>query len=495
MKRLLTVLCLVMCLAVMVCLASCQGDVNEPDETKADETKTQETEAETTVEDKKPEPATAMELWELVDKKMESANSYECDGTLDMIFYMNGFKFESKATAVQVMIGDEEKEDYYSYEFTKSEMSCDELSMKQTINAIQAYNEGYAFYSKLTDGNGNSFCSKMTPVEFEEHFSSSVSEDFEYGDCTKAEYKKNDDGTWTLSFSGYTKKAVGVFLKDIGMEDGELGADILDMNITMTANSDFYAIEIILEFVFDVEETDTAIPVLKQVQKYNNFDAATKITDTIKKDEYTEVADLRVIQNVEDALNDFAAAAEGSFTLDVKQEMKDSADSVVINEKDTVSFGKKNGGYFYVADCILSGQNVSITYKSGVQTITIGEETQNLPQTEEEAKDYVAGVLNSAAYSVDLISGMEKVKDGVYKLAVSEPDTEKYEAYLANYGITLKSATQEIVVTFDGDTLKSMESEVKILAEYTENGVTEGVDMNVYTLLTLNTQANPEQNF
>ena len=51
------------------------------------------------------------------------------------------------------------------------------------------------------------------------------------------------------------------------------------------------------------------------------------------------------------------------------------------------------------------------------------------------------------------------------------------------------------MVTFDGDTLKSMESEVKILAEYTENGVTEGVDMNVYTLLTLNTQANPEQNF
>ena len=202
MKRLLTVMCFVLCLAMMVCLASCQSEEPNDENNKVDETKTEETKAEETKEEtKKPEPATAMELWELVDKKMESVASYECDVTMEMIFYSGGFKFESNGTAMYVAIGDEEKNDYYYYEFMDSDLSCSELSMESKMSTIQAYNEGYAFYSKLTDGEGYSFCSKLTPKEFAEHFNNGVTEDFDYGDCTKAEFKKNDDGTVDADFS------------------------------------------------------------------------------------------------------------------------------------------------------------------------------------------------------------------------------------------------------------------------------------------------------
>lgn len=500
MKNLLKVLCLVLCFVMLMALAACTGgssnDGNKTDETKSEETKLEETKAEEPKEeDKKPEPATAMELWNLVDKKMEEVGSYEGDGTMEMVIYTGGYKLETNANVVIVQIGKEEDDNYYFYEFTKAEMSCAELSMKSVMNTIKAYNEGYVYTSEITDGEGNSFCSKMTGVEFSEYFGGSITDDFDFGDCTKAEFTKNDDGTWTLSFSGYTKKAVGIFLDDMDMDDGEMGADVLDMKIIMTANADFYATELVLEFVFDVEETDTAIPVLKQVIKYKNFDAATKITDGIKKDEYVEVPDVRVLSKVEDALDELAAMAEGSFTLDVKQELKDRFDTVTYIEKDTISFGKINGGYYYIADCVANGENMSVTYRNGVQTITYGGETQNFSQSEEDARAYVEGVMNSADYLSSGVSNIEKVSDGVYKLTVGAPSTTAYEEYLAAYGITFKSATQEIIVTFEGDELKSMESEVKVLAEYTLEGAIEGVDMSVYTLLTINKVNKTEQNF
>lgn len=490
MKKVLMFLCVLMCAVMMITLSACQ---NEPAENPTgDNVKETEKQPEETKDEEKPaEPTSADELWALVDGNMENADSYEANITMDMVMYMGGFKIDSKATGFEIF---SEGDDYYYYRFLTTDMECDELSLEETQKELVAFNEGTAFISKIAGDKAQNLCSKMTADEFKEYEDGSIDQEFIAKDYTESEFLKNDDGTWSLSFSGYTKKAINGFLKDMGIESDILGADIVDVKISLIADSDYYAKELTLEYIFDVEETDTAVPMLKETMMYSKFNAAERTTTGIELDEYTEVADIRVLKDVEEQIDEFCNLPEAAFTFDMKQESKLDGQTVsTITEKDNISFGKKNGSYVYVADIIYNGQKMNVSYRNGVQTIEINGESQNVPQSEEEAFDYILGVVNSANYDADSISNIVKMSEGVYKLTVEEPDLSAYEAALTGEGMTFKSGTQEIIVTFADGKLKKLESEVNVVAEYSENGNTAGVDMNVLATVTFNTAENGTQ--
>ena len=161
MKKLLTLISVLLCFTLMFALASCKSEKNDKTNENVKETEN-ETSEETKGEEKPKEPASAKELWDLVDKAMENAESYEADMTADMVMFVNGFKIECKVSGFEISIGQRDALDYYYYRFLKNEASCDAVSLNETSTEIEAYNEGMAFVSKLSSEVEQNFCSKMT---------------------------------------------------------------------------------------------------------------------------------------------------------------------------------------------------------------------------------------------------------------------------------------------------------------------------------------------
>ncbi len=485
MKKFLTLISVVLCFVLMFALVSCK---NEPDDKTNETVKETENETveETKVEEKPKEPTSAKEVWALVDKAMENAESYEADMTAYMVMFINGFKIESKVSGFEISIGQRDALDYYYYRFLKNEASCDAISLNETSTEIEAYNEGMTFVSKLSSEAEQNFCSKMTVDEYLEFRSSVLSDDFDFADCTKSEFLKNEDGSWSLSFSGYTKKAVNTFLKDIGADETQLGSDVIDMKISLTANGEYLVNEMVFELVFDVEETDTSIPVFKEVMKYSKYGEAKKTLEGIEPSEYTEVDDITVLGKVTDAIKEFAGLSEGSFDLDITQNLKVGAESNKYTEKDYVFFGKINGGFVYTLDSMINGVTaMNMDYRNGVQKITQGTDTETYNLSESEAKEIVYRLINTAAYDESSVTDIEKLSEGVYKFTVDAPDLSAYEESLAPMGIVCKSGKQSIVVTFADDKLSKIESDLTVYGEMTVGNKTEAMELNQLTTVTV----------
>ena len=481
MKKFLTLIGLVLCFALMFSLVSCKNTANE----NVKETE-EETAEETKGEEKPIEPTSAKELWGFIEAAMNNADSYEADITADMVVFMNGFKIEGKGSGFEIKIGQENELDFYHYIFIKTALSCDELSFDENATEIEAYNEGMAFVSIINGESAQNFCSKMTVEEYIDFYGGVLSEEVDFAECTSGEFSKNEDGGWSLSFSGYTKKTIGVFLKEIGFDEIQSSADVMDMKISLTADKDYLVGEMVLELVFDVEETDTAIPVFKEVMKYSKYGEAKKTLEGIDPSEYTEVDDVAVLDKTTDAINEYAGLSEGSFELDITQNLKVGAETNKYTEKDSVFFGKINGGFVYTADSTINGMTtVNMDYRNGVQKITQGVDVETYNLSDDEAKAIVYNLINTAAYDKTIVTDVEKLGEGVYKFTVEEPNLASYEEALTPMGITCKSGKQSIVVTFAEDKLSKIESDLIVYGEMTVGNQTEAMELQQLTIVTV----------
>ena len=260
----------------------------------------------------------------------------------------------------------------------------------------------------------------------------------------------------------------------------------MDMKISLTADSEYLVNEIVFELVFDVEETDTSIPVLREVMKYSKYGEAKKTLEGIEPSEYTEVDDIAALGKVTDAINEFAGLSEGSFDLDITQNFKVGAETNKYTEKDSVFFGKINGGFVYVLDSTINGvSTISIDYRNGVQKITQGTDAETNVMTDEEAKDTIYQLINTAAYAESYVTDIEKLSEGVYKFTVEAPELSVYEETLEPMGVVCKSGKQSIVVTFADDKLAKIESDLIIYGDMTVGNQTQAMELQQLTTVTV----------
>lgn len=485
MKKFLTLISVLLCFMLMFALVSCKNENIDKTNENVKETEN-ETADETKGEEKPADPTSAKELWELVDNAMNNAESYESDLLGEFVMYIGGYKMVSKASGFEIKVGDKNDNDFYHYLFIKGDASCDELSFSETSNNIEAYNQGMAFIYTAKGDSVQSFCSKMTVEEYFEFNNDILSDELDLAECTKSEFSKNEDGSWNLSFSGYSKKTIGVFLKAIGFDEIQSSVDVMDMKISLTADNEYLVGEMVLELVFDVEETDTSIPVFKEVIKYSKYGEAKKTLEGINPSEYTEVDDITVLGKVGDAIDEFANLAEGSFNLDINQTLKVGTETNKYNESDYVFFGKINGGFVYTLDSMVNGVTaMNIDYRNGVQTVTSGADSERYSLSESEAKKIVYQLINTAAYNESYVTDIEKLSEGVYKFTVDVPDLSAYEESLAPMGVTCKSGKQGIVVTFADDKLSKIESDLTVFGEMTVGNQTEAMELNQLTTVTV----------
>ena len=89
-------------------------------------------------------------------------------------------------------------------------------------------------------------------------------------------------------------------------------------------------------------------------------------------------------------------------------------------------------------------------------------QSQTAAQSEGEAKVFIDGLIDSAAFVANSVSGVEAAEGGVYLLKVDAYDTARFDASLQSMGMVLTGATQQMAVTMNEESLIKLDSQVVI---------------------------------
>lgn len=432
------------------------------------------------------EPETAEALWEKIDGAMNALDSYEVDLSMKMNFFMSGYEVSGKATGTAIEAG-VTTDDYYFYQKMVTKVQCDELDLNENVTAIYGYNEGLAFVSNEGGGLEQKLCAPMTREEFRDYVSDSDLNDLALNDCTGAEFVKNEDNTWSLTYSGYTKVAVNALAEAFGIDEETsdmIGAEVLDLKVSISADENFFVKRMDVEFIFDVEEDE--VPVITATAEYSEYNTAKRITGYIKPESYNQIEDLRLPENIGEMLKAREDAEEGTFTLDLDQTVMVMGNKSSYRETDKVNYGRRDGGYFYDIEAEIKGSTVDITYENGKQKVTQNGETSTVSQTAAEAKEFIESLINSANYNKMYVTNVTKVEEGVYTIEMAVVNTAVYEQVMTKMGAFLSSAKQNITVTIKDDVLTEIKSTVDADGYIPSGNSRYGVGLTVNTTVTFN---------
>ena len=435
------VVVLLLCALMVFSLSACQDDSFEPENVAA--------------------------LWNKIDQTMNALESVELVRTTNVVYYSTGYRFEFSGTT-NILTADDTH-----YTESKNVLSCEELSLNQTKNTVEAYYNG-KMYTAVNDGTyDQKFCSEMTHEEYDGRHHGELTDEISVADCTTSQFSADDTGNWHLSFSGYTKKTVDQALEIFGLKDNVLGVPVEDMIVQFTADEAFRVKDVQITFSF-ADADGEATPEFSVKTVYSGYNTATFDPARLQADAYVLVEDVRILDTVANALEQRKNDREGQFVLSLNIAETYQGKTRTSSETSTLTYGWKNNAYFYQLDSNVEGQSFQVIYQGGEQTVTSDGQTYTVPTPETEAKAYIDNLIDSARYNPSAITNIEKVSDGVHKLISNAPNVSDYVS-----GITIGASHQEITVTFDGATLMKIESQVTLEGAFDEDQLSMTIQSSV----------------
>ncbi len=422
-------------------------------------------------------PETAVELYNKINETMEGLESYSSKDDIEVTYYISSYKFDVTGVETIVYSGNENLVD------TEIIIKCAEASVDEKTTGTKAYYDGKMYTAINTSGYGQKFCSEMTYEEYIEILKEDSLNSLNFSNCTTSDFAKNEDGTWSLSFSGFTQKFITQMMEIIQFTSDDLGAEIIDVEITITADESFRYKDITMDFSFDVDENTSTSPKISVKTEYSGYNETSFDVEKLKPEDYKQIDDVRILDKVEDGIEKLQNAQSGKINLEVTQSRTLLDNTDTYSEKDVISYGVKDGGYYYDIDSTADNNKTIINYAKGVQKLTYNGEAISGSQTEEDAKAFVDGLINSANYTSLYVSDVEKKEDGVYLLTVEKYDVTALNANSAETGLSYTGGVQKITVTFEGDDIKKIESTISLIGKaMTETGfkdMTQRADSNL----------------
>lgn len=395
-------------------------------------------------EPKESAPESAQELYQKIDEQMDALTSYRTDMNMKMTFYINGVEVKGEGSGYSIEDLKHEGE-YYFYTESTTKVSAGALSMNQTQTNVEAYCKGNYFISNEQDGTSQKLYSAMSAEDAKAYRLESEMNTLDLiEDCTTKEFSQKEDGTWELICSGYTKAAIEKISEDMGLDNSTLSVEVMDIKLTLVADTDYRAKQIKIDFAF--EETKH-MPVVSVTADYSQYNEA--ITKSIDTEGYTKVDDIRILDKIEDLLEERYESESCRFELSLKQLIRsaDGKQLSVYTEDNDILVGEGDEGYFYDIDAFINKQSYDISYKNGKQTVKAGSQSQDNSQTEEEARAWIESLMNTSKYAPNIVTNIEDKGDGVYKLTCDNLGRAEYEAVFTGNGGKMSSVGQTISVT------------------------------------------------
>ncbi len=432
-------------------------------------------------------PKSADELWEKINETMEHLQSYESNSTGNLALEVMNVPITADLTIKNIISGTSEK-DYYYYSASEVTVKTesDLFNQSETAKFIEAFHDGKMFFSMESEKATQKFSSVLSAKEHIAYLEkqSSSSDDFDFNKCTTSSFTQNEDKTWSLHYSGYSNKALDRMFDTFDFDGEMFDLDLSDMEVTIQADNKFRIKEIKIKFIFN-EDID-GNPVFEITMQYSNYNEAEKITDTINPENYKEIADCRLLTDFEDMIEKLEEDKDGSFVMEMEETLSVFDQKETYTETDTVSYGEKDGKYFYdISINSTSYQNMKISFENGKQTIKLSGKQQTNQQSTLEAKTFINSLINTAQYSMIYVSDIKKLEEGVYEVQCNNLISEAYEAIFESYTGELISFQKTLKITVKEGCITKIESDT--LAEgLTKIGNNPHMQIHLVTVNTFN---------
>ncbi len=425
------------------------------------------------------EPTDAISLWNKLDEVMSGLTSFESNMNMQVTYYYLGNRFESTGVGYGIFTADSD------YNETDITVVCTELEYEENRKSVRAYYQGKMYLAETDGTYDQKFCSEMTIQEYDATGEGAMSEEVDFKDCTKSEFSKDEAGNWNLKFSGYTQNSIHNMLEYMAFSEENLGSDILDMEVKVFANADFYVQKMEIGFTFANEDDISTLPKLSFVMEYSNHNTAVFDTAKLNTEEYTVVDDVRILDDVYNGIVDIQETIAGEIKLEIKTVIRSLDQKYTSKESDKIVFGKKNGHYFYEIDGNVDGEELEIDYKNGVQTF-IGYGTDSTSsQSEEEAKMWINSLINHAQFDKMQVSSLEVQEDGTYLFKIDKVDVDTYNASMEGTGYKFTSGTREIEVAMADGAIAKIYCKTALKGKISYGGSSESVTTTVESTMTV----------
>lgn len=425
-------------------------------------------------------PETSEQLLSNIDIVMDALKSYSSSISLDATVTIsdeNGNELEisigSKGKSVVANTGNGECDYYEQIRVTTKiidKLNKNNIIEQSTVNSLKGYTDGMIFLSDVSEEKqlDRSICAKMTYKEFEEYESDGDMPDFFDVAITSqnVEMTEGEDGKFTLK----TSKADRGYMDDMtnALElDAEIFGAIEDIEITVVADKDYRVERIDMKFKFDGK--GMAEVEMSASETYGEYDTAAFPSDKLDSSEFVRIDSISLLDELDELFEKQLSSEMGSFnrkytyTITPKMSTAQSYSEIC-----NVKYKDEAPDYWYEMTVTASNVQSTITYNDG--TLILPDGTA-YPQTAEDARGTVKGLMDPIAFDSSLVKSVTKESDGRYiiKYCVADPDLYE-EAASTDLKTSLKGAvTCEIILYTTAGQLTKYECTVKV--DYVSNAM------------------------
>lgn len=426
------------------------------------------------------EISSSEELFGKIDAVMSALESYEERGNMNMTVYMQEHQINASGEIINIF-ADKVDDDKYFYSKSTTETSCEALKLDQSAMEIKAYHMGNAFYLNSLNSDIQKFYSPLSYEDFIEFYSYNSTltiEDDRIFNCADSSFHQNDNGSWEMCLSGYPKDFVDDYAKIMGLNGEVFDDKLADLEITIKASSAFYATQVSFKMIFEDDNDATTNPTGEFISYYSAYNEATPITNILDTENYKQVPDVRLLDGFDHMIEQLQQSEEGAFKLDITQ---DYGFDIVITESDVVSFGR-DGGYYYDINANVGDIESTITYRDGKQTVTANGSSETVDKTDDEAQDFINGLINSAMYNIFNVKQIEKTEDGRYKVTAFA-DEAFCRSVTSSLGVHFVSSSQTIYFAIEDMKITKIDSAIDIRYSLSSNNISVSRYIHIYSVV------------
>ena len=389
--------------------------------------------------------------WSKVANKMNKLDSYEMDAKTSLVYYTDG-KEISETTESHTIV-DVSEDDFYYYSKNDVNVSAPELGIDQDFISVVAYKEGIYYLRNKSSGVDNRICGEMGVDDFNEFVITSF-DLVNMSKCKQVTTKKLSNGSKSVTCSGYNDKGIEMLTEMLNIDTSIFEQRIIDCSVSLVYDNKNRIQTTSYVFRFEKSDDDAPNTKLSVFIQYSKYNEAERTDKYIKKDGYTEVDNIKLLNDISKHLSELYKKDKGSFKLNRTQTLEVGSTITTHNESDVIRYGTNKDGFYYTIFSTVNGVEKTLTYSKGDEDGEIKNDLQ--------ARSYVASLINSAGYSPVNVTNIIDRGNGVYEFECRIINPSVYRRYMTDNGIEYYNTTLKMTVTVYHEKIKKLESEIVI---------------------------------
>lgn len=336
--------------------------------------------------------------------------------------------------------------------YTNDEV-CEKLTLKSVVagettetETLAGYTDGTMFRSQRVDGKYlQRLKSPITKKEYQDFRAESAMglefEPSEYAYCAMVTCVENDDG-WKATYTDFYESGMEPYRKMFAGYDELLAESfrLVDMEVTLLVDGKLCPKQVKMIPIYEKKDANSkgTLPTIAFEFKFVDYNQTSQ-TNLPDLGDYAEVADLRVLDRVEDAIEERLDAESGKFKTVISAESRVDANKSKSTESYDVSYSTTDGKLSYTMEfetytgsSSLNKSRYRLTYAdSQLKTLDLSNFREQKSGTNDDAqRKTLKQLMNYIPLDTGSVAGIveDENESGLYTFTAEIKNLDAYQS-------------------------------------------------------------------